>query len=55
VDRRHRIDGCAERMMIVSLVWMGQWSAVGFVLTAKSVARFKRLEEQPTWSGPCAA
>ena len=41
----HRI-GVLERWMILGLVWMGQWGAVGLVLTAKSIARFKRMEEQ---------
>lgn len=41
----HRI-GILERWMILGLVWMGQWGAVGLVLTAKSIARFKRMEEQ---------
>ncbi|MCP3920034.1 MAG: DUF3307 domain-containing protein [bacterium] len=38
--------GFLERWMIVGLVWAGQWAAVGLVLTAKSIARFKRMDEQ---------
>lgn len=41
-----RLIGILERLLIVTLVWRNQWSAVGLVLTAKSVARYKRLEEQ---------
>ena len=41
-----RLIGILERLLIVTLVWRDQWSAVGLVLTAKSVARYKRLEEQ---------
>lgn len=33
-------------MVILTLVWLDQWSAIGFVLTAKSVARFKELENR---------
>lgn len=32
--------------MILGLVWAGQWSAVGLVLTAKSVARFKKMDDK---------
>lgn len=45
-DGAGRLIGILERLMIVTLVWLGQWGAVGLVLTAKSIARFKRLEEQ---------
>jgi len=41
-----RLIGMLERWMILGLVWGGQWGAVGLVLTAKSVARFKRMDEQ---------
>jgi len=41
-----RLIGILERLLITTLVWRDQWSAVGLVLTAKSVARYKRLEEQ---------
>jgi hypothetical protein len=41
-----RMIGILERLLIATLVWRGQWSAVGLVMTAKSVARYKRLEEQ---------
>lgn len=38
--------GILERLALVPLVWIGQWGAIGFVLAAKSVARFKALEER---------
>ena len=38
--------GILERMVMLSFVLLGQWSALGFVLTAKSVARFKELENK---------
>ena len=41
-----QIIGVLERMVMLTLVMLGQWSALGFVLTAKSVARFKELEDK---------
>ena len=41
-----RIIGKLERLIIVVLVMSNQLSGIGFVLTAKSVARFKQLEDQ---------
>ena len=38
--------GILERWMILGLVWAGQWGAVGLVLTAKSIARFKKMDQQ---------
>jgi hypothetical protein len=38
--------GVLERMAMLTLVWLDQWSALGFVLAAKSVARFKELEDR---------
>lgn len=40
-----RIIGYLERLIILLLVMYGQFSAIAFVLTAKSVARFKEIEE----------
>lgn len=37
--------GVIERVIIASLVALQQYSAVGFVFAAKSIARFKRMEE----------
>ena len=31
---------------VLTLVVLGEWGALGFVLTAKSVARFKELENK---------
>ncbi len=38
--------GILEREIILVLGLMGQYSAIGFVLAAKSLARFKQLEER---------
>lgn len=44
--RAGHVIGILERMAMLTLVWLGQWSALGFVLAAKSVARFKELENR---------
>ena len=38
--------GFLERIIVVALVLLSATSAVGFVLTAKSIARYKQFEEQ---------
>lgn len=38
--------GILEREIILMLGLMGQYGAIGFVLTAKSLARFKQLEDK---------
>ena len=38
--------GFLERVLVVALVLLNAPTAIGFVLTAKSVARFKQLEDQ---------
>ncbi len=38
--------GILEREIILMLGLMGQFGAIGFVLTAKSLARFKQLENK---------
>lgn len=38
--------GILERIIILFLGMLGQYSAIGFVLTAKSVARYKQLEDK---------
>ena len=45
----HKFDniiGQLERMIIAILLLCGQYSAIGLVLTAKSIARFKQLEDK---------
>lgn len=44
--RAGRIIGKLERFIVVILMLTGQASAIGFVLTAKSIARFKQFEAQ---------
>jgi len=38
--------GVVERLAITTLVALQQYGAVGFVLAAKSIARYKKIEEQ---------
>jgi len=42
--------GMVERFLITSLVALGQYGAVGFVLAAKSVARYKQIETIPEFA-----
>ena len=44
--RAGRVIGKLERFIIVILMLTGQASAIGFVLTAKSIARFKQFDAQ---------
>ena len=37
--------GTLERLIILVLLSMGQYAMIGLVLTAKSIARFKRIQE----------
>lgn len=41
-----RIIGTLERYLLFLLVLLGQWGALGFVVAAKSIARFRELESQ---------
>ena len=41
-----RTIGCLERFLLFVLVLLGQWGALGFVIAAKSIARFRELENQ---------
>lgn len=41
-----RIIGVLERLITLTLVLLDQWGALGFVLAAKSIARFKDLDQR---------
>lgn len=41
-----RTIGILERLLVFVLVLLDQWAALGLVLAAKSIARFKELERQ---------
>jgi hypothetical protein len=44
--RTGRIIGVLERLLVFFLVVQGQWGAVGLVVAAKSIIRFKDLEQR---------
>ncbi len=41
-----RLIGILERWLVLVFVAAGQWGAVGLVMAAKSIARFRQLEER---------
>jgi len=43
---RGRAIGVLERALVLTLVLLGQYGALGFVIAAKSLARFKNLEDR---------
>lgn len=42
--------GIMERSVILLMLSMGQYAAIGMVLTAKSVARYKRISDDPQFA-----
>ncbi len=46
-EPKGRMIGILERMLILTLVLIGQWGALGLVMAAKSIARFEELKERP--------
>lgn len=42
--------GILERCIILLLLSAGQYSAIGFVLTAKSIARYNKIADDPRFS-----
>jgi len=45
--KRGRLIGVLERFVLFTLVLNSQYAAVAFVLTAKTMARFKSLDDRP--------
>lgn len=41
-----QVIGVLERMIVLTLVLLGEWGTIGLVLAAKSIARFKELEKR---------
>ncbi len=41
-----RLIGILERLLALTLVLVAQWGALGLLVAAKSIARFKELDEQ---------
>jgi hypothetical protein len=40
------VIGILERLIVVALVLVGQYAAIGLVVTAKTIARFRQLEDR---------
>lgn len=45
-----RIIGTLERVLMVVLLLMGQYVAIGFVFTAKSITRYNKIAEVPAFA-----
>ena len=45
-----RYIGTLERMIMIALISLGQYSAIGLVLTAKSIARYDMITKDPGFS-----
>jgi hypothetical protein len=43
---RGRVIGVLERILVLTLVLLQEWGAIGLVVAAKSIARFKDLEDR---------
>ncbi|CAG9623705.1 DUF3307 domain-containing protein [Sutcliffiella rhizosphaerae] len=43
---RGKVIGYLERLLVVSLILMGSFSAVGFIVAAKSLTRFKQMDDR---------
>ena len=42
--------GTLERLMILVLLSLGQYAAIGLVLTAKSIVRYEKISKVPQFS-----
>lgn len=54
-DRKHdrnagRFIGTVERFIMLIFIAMGQYSAIGLVLTAKSIARYDKISKEPEFA-----
>ncbi len=45
-----RYIGTLERMLIAVFIYLNQYSAIGLVLTAKSIARYDRIANEPDFA-----
>lgn len=48
--RAGRYIGTLERMLIAVFIYLNQYSAIGLVLTAKSIARYDRITKEPDFA-----
>ncbi len=45
-----QLIGILERLILVLLLYQDQYSAMGFILTAKSIARYNKIAESPAFA-----
>ena len=45
-----RFVGTLERMILLMLISLKQYSAIGLVLTAKSIARYDKIAKEPEFA-----
>lgn len=45
-----RLIGTLERLIMLTLISIGEYSAIGFVLTAKSIARYSKISDEPEFA-----
>lgn len=50
VPRAGRVVGILERWLLTTLVVIGQFGLIGLVLTAKSVARYSKISDDPAFA-----
>ncbi len=46
IDKTGRLIGNLERLLIFIMILSNQWAAIGFIITAKSIARFENIKEK---------
>ncbi len=46
IQQMGRSIGILERMLLVSLIMLGQWEAIAWIFAAKTLARFKELDKK---------
>lgn len=49
-NKAGRLIGTMERIIIVILISLRQYSAIGLVLTAKSIARYEKISKEPAFA-----
>lgn len=46
IDKTGRLIGNLERVLIFVMILFNQWAAIGFIITAKSIARFEEFKKK---------
>ncbi|HPF34428.1 MAG TPA: hypothetical protein P5571_00300 [Candidatus Krumholzibacteria bacterium] len=44
--RAGALVGVLERLLIIAMILVGEWAVIGFVIAAKSIARFDELKDK---------